>query len=134
MSRNFLFFYSPFLLQLFKSPNLQIPQLSLRMDEIDVAVEKLRCQIHEVESQLTFLKLQLTKLEQSALSNPAPPFLSASQPNVPPDRPIASTARGDWRWPLDAEEYKRYGRQMIVPEIGLEGCIHICSSPQESRS
>ena len=24
-------------------------------------------------------------------------------------------------WPLKAEEYRRYGRQMILPEIGLEG-------------
>lgn len=25
------------------------------------------------------------------------------------------------RWPLEKEEYKRYGRQLIMPEIGLEG-------------
>jgi adenylyltransferase/sulfurtransferase len=25
------------------------------------------------------------------------------------------------RWPLQAEEYRRYGRQMILPEIGLQG-------------
>lgn len=24
--------------------------------------------------------------------------------------------------PLSLDEYKRYGRQMIMPEIGLEGC------------
>lgn len=29
------------------------------------------------------------------------------------------------RWPLDQNEYKRYGRQLIMPEIGLAGksCI-----------
>lgn len=26
-----------------------------------------------------------------------------------------------WKWPLTAEEYKRYGRQVIVPEVGLKG-------------
>ena len=25
------------------------------------------------------------------------------------------------RWPLDSNEYKRYGRQLIMPEIGLQG-------------
>ena len=98
------------------------------MDSIDVAVKKLRSQIHEVESQLAVLKLQLTQIEQSASSNPANPrLLSASQPNLSPNQPTAPTANGDRRWPLDAEEYKRYGRQMIVPEIGLKGYLNICS-------
>ena len=25
------------------------------------------------------------------------------------------------RWPLEKNEYKRYGRQLIMPEIGLQG-------------
>jgi adenylyltransferase/sulfurtransferase len=25
------------------------------------------------------------------------------------------------RWPLEINEYKRYGRQLIMPEIGLQG-------------
>lgn len=25
------------------------------------------------------------------------------------------------KWPLEANEYKRYGRQLIMPEIGLQG-------------
>jgi adenylyltransferase/sulfurtransferase len=25
------------------------------------------------------------------------------------------------RWPLEQNEYKRYGRQLIMPEIGLQG-------------
>ena len=27
------------------------------------------------------------------------------------------------RWPLEPNEYKRYGRQLIMPEIGLQGTI-----------
>jgi adenylyltransferase/sulfurtransferase len=27
------------------------------------------------------------------------------------------------KWPLDRTEYKRYGRQLIMPEIGLQGTI-----------
>lgn len=29
------------------------------------------------------------------------------------------------RWPLSGEEYKRYGRQMIMPEIGLHGQLRL---------
>jgi adenylyltransferase/sulfurtransferase len=28
------------------------------------------------------------------------------------------------RWPLDPHEYKRYGRQLIMPEIGLRGVCY----------
>lgn len=31
------------------------------------------------------------------------------------------------RWPLDKAEYKRYGRQLIMPEIGLQGTYFFCS-------
>lgn len=37
----------------------------------------------------------------------------ASEPND------SSTERR--RWPLEPSEYKRYGRQLIMPEIGLQG-------------
>jgi predicted ribosome quality control (RQC) complex YloA/Tae2 family protein len=29
------------------------------------------------------------------------------------------------KWPLDSSEYKRYGRQLIMPEIGLQGTCQI---------
>lgn len=33
------------------------------------------------------------------------------------------------RWPLDRSEYKRYGRQLIMPEIGLQGtCLASCAT------
>jgi adenylyltransferase/sulfurtransferase len=32
------------------------------------------------------------------------------------------------RWPLRSEEYKRYGRQMIMPEIGLHGQLRLKKS------
>ena len=33
-------------------------------------------------------------------------------------------AEGDasnWNWPMKREEYKRYGRQLIMPEVGIRG-------------
>jgi hypothetical protein len=36
--------------------------------------------------------------------------------------PVASNHINDaGRWPLEEAEYKRYGRQLIMPEIGLQG-------------
>ncbi|KAF1356074.1 hypothetical protein EJ07DRAFT_130529 [Lizonia empirigonia] len=32
------------------------------------------------------------------------------------------------RWPLDPTEYKRYGRQLIMPEIGLQGQLNLRKS------
>lgn len=32
------------------------------------------------------------------------------------------------KWPLSKEEYRRYGRQMIIPEVGLSGQLRLKSS------
>ena len=40
--------------------------------------------------------------------------LLGSEAGHPPGRP----------WPLDPHEYKRYGRQLIMPEIGLRGSCY----------
>ncbi|CAK3910919.1 Adenylyltransferase and sulfurtransferase uba4 [Lecanosticta acicola] len=34
-------------------------------------------------------------------------------------------SRGEGRWPLLGEEYKRYGRQMIMQEVGLHGQLRL---------
>lgn len=30
---------------------------------------------------------------------------------------------GEWRWPLSAQEYDRYGRQLILPNVGIHGAL-----------
>ena len=30
-----------------------------------------------------------------------------------------------WKWPMRREEYKRYGRQLIMPEVGIGGMLII---------
>jgi adenylyltransferase/sulfurtransferase len=52
-------------------------------------------------------------LEQDILENEA---------GHPPER----------RWPLDPHEYKRYGRQLIMPEIGLRGLCYCQSATVSS--
>jgi adenylyltransferase/sulfurtransferase len=35
--------------------------------------------------------------------------------------PEQGVSQNSSRWPLEKNEYKRYGRQLIMPEIGLQG-------------
>lgn len=72
-------------------------------DDTDV----LRSQIAGLESQLGDLKRRLLAAEKGAGGSS-----STSKP---------AQAGKAWKWPLEAEEYKRYGRQMIMPEVGLQG-------------
>jgi adenylyltransferase/sulfurtransferase len=70
-------------------------------------MESLRNQIAATEEHLRRLKEQLADLEEQ---NPSQ-IVQESDP----------VTHG--KWPLSLEEYKRYGRQMIVPNIGIQGYI-----------
>ena len=72
------------------------------MSESGDDVDSLRNKIAHLESQLGDLKRRLSAAETGRMSEPV-------------------QASKDWKWPLEAEEYKRYGRQMIMPEIGIQG-------------
>lgn len=108
----------------------------------EAVIDSLRQQITSCESQLQDLKRQLAdaeyqkqqqqaQLRSERLVQPgADPLahdfshglhdafrsevlavLSQSEESTPPQK----------RWPLEASEYKRYGRQLIMPEVGLQG-------------
>lgn len=121
----------------------------------DRQVQHLKQQIVQSEAQLRNLKLQLQHAEQQAQASrdlngaylggmPAEwidETLSALQQDVGRDvaqrlrqeghvenAPSVQAASQRRRWPLEAEEYKRYGRQMIMPEIGLHGQLHLKNS------
>ncbi|KAI9894400.1 MAG: Urmylation protein [Vezdaea aestivalis] len=47
--------------------------------------------------------------------------MSNQDSEAPPPEPESE-------WPLDPEEYQRYGRQMIVPEFGLQGQLSLRTS------
>lgn len=70
------------------------------MGSLEETCASLRAQITATEEQLAGLKRDLAHAE-------------------------AQSERGDQkverRWPLLPEEYKRYGRQMIVSQVGLQG-------------
>jgi hypothetical protein len=80
----------------------------------------LRSRISGLEAELTKLKQELAQVEAETLTNYAHgevidakvmSKLSLNGSSVTPEQ----------TWPLSAEEYKRYGRQMIVPSVGIQG-------------
>ncbi|KAL8708903.1 MAG: hypothetical protein Q9220_006235 [cf. Caloplaca sp. 1 TL-2023] len=107
------------------------------MESIDAAVTHLRAQVAQAEALLKSLRLQLTAAEEeqqqrqsSRASNGhshteeanAVPTGSPSQQTTP------AQARGSYQWPLQPEEYKRYGRQLILEKIGLQGQLNLKNS------
>lgn len=104
-------------------------------------VAKLRRQIAATELQLRDLKGQLISAEKErqaaedlsiAYGGGMPhewqaetmAVLSQWMPNESHERPIPLGPEGH-QWPLANEEYQRYGRQLIMPEVGLQGQLRL---------
>ena len=77
------------------------------MDQATRSAEALRRQIAVTEEELRSLREQLAAVEEKGVQN----LKGLSLEEDPVTR----------KWPLELEEYKRYGRQMIVPNIGIQG-------------
>lgn len=78
------------------------------MTSAALEAEVLRDKIRKVEVELDQLRAQLNKVEQAE-----------KKADVQPSEDDQTGERK--RWPLSQEEYSRYGRQMIMPSIGLQG-------------
>ncbi|PYH49606.1 HesA/MoeB/ThiF family protein [Aspergillus saccharolyticus JOP 1030-1] len=92
------------------------------MEDIEQTCASLRAQIAATEAQLAGLKRELQIAERAA-------FDSQSQET----RSGSGSSKDDMKekvrqWPLLAEEYRRYGRQMIVPQLGLRGQLKLRSA------
>ena len=81
------------------------------MDQATKSAETLRRQIAATEEELSRLREQLAVIENEEVQN----LKGLSLKEGPVTR----------KWPLELEEYKRYGRQMIVPNIGIQGDFFI---------
>jgi adenylyltransferase/sulfurtransferase len=111
------------------------------------SIETLRKQIEACEAQLAGLRQQLAEAEHFHFSQERLRHINAadSEPvtfdmsyGIHNDFASEITAalsqakdehkRPVRKWPLDNFEYKRYGRQLIMPEIGLQGTAP-CSLP-----
>lgn len=107
------------------------------MQTLEDQVRSLRQQVESTETQLRNLKTQLQQAEQQC--EDARQLKQAWAGGYPQDwitetlaalSPEAQQAAGrpastHGRWPLESEEYKRYGRQMILPEVGLHGQLRL---------
>lgn len=79
-------------------------------------IEQLKLQIAQREQELVGLKARLAASEASESTVP----LGNGFNSVPlVNRDGYDTM--DRKWPLDLDEYTRYGRQMILPSVGLQG-------------
>lgn len=77
-------------------------------------IEKLRLELRSIEAKAATLKAQIAEAEE-AYRIPSPGSLVEDNPATQ-RRSVHNES-----WPLQPNEYQRYGRQMIMPEIGLEG-------------
>ena len=107
------------------------------MQTLEGQVRSLRQQVENTETQLRNLKQQLQQAEQQyehsrqleqAYAGGYPQdwqteTLAALSPEAQQASGRAKSTHG--RWPLESEEYKRYGRQMILPEVGLHGQLRL---------
>lgn len=75
------------------------------MEAASTGAQDLRKQISALEAQLQKLKGDLAQVEASDTVHCGSPV----------------TRLTGKTWPLSQEEYKRYGRQMIVPSFGIQG-------------
>lgn len=82
------------------------------MYHLEQTCASLRAQIAATELDLARLKQDLRDAEKAAATAKVQNGMNGE----------ASDKHNSKRsWPLLAEEYRRYGRQMIVPQLGLEG-------------
>ncbi|KAI1171200.1 adenylyltransferase [Nemania sp. FL0916] len=97
------------------------------MDSVTSKIEQLKAQISRTEDELQRLRSQLADLEtssqQEAHQPESPPPAATSQPE-----PTEGKTPQEWKWPLKEDEYARYGRQLILPSVGIKGQLRLKSA------
>ena len=96
--------------------NSEVENLQFEIDTLEAQVARLRIKMAELLAELESSNTSkiISNPNEAALGNHADTTI---------DSPIASNQTIGSRWPLDLEDYKRYGRQMILLQIGLKGWI-----------
>ncbi|KAI1353025.1 ThiF family protein [Xylaria sp. FL0043] len=89
------------------------------MDPVADKIERLKAQISKTEVELQQLRTQLAELEA------LPPSPSSGAPAV---QNGSTEPSQEWKWPLKEEEYARYGRQLILPSVGIKGQLRLKSA------
>ncbi|KAL8780914.1 MAG: hypothetical protein Q9213_006254 [Squamulea squamosa] len=102
-----------------------------KRDDLRLAIDSYRREIAQAERQLELLRHKLAiaeEEEQQCLQPLDPDALShKNQSNtfsVHDSKTVAKSDRSQ-RWALENEEYKRYGRQLILEKVGLQGQLNL---------
>ncbi|KAI0891787.1 adenylyltransferase [Annulohypoxylon nitens] len=93
------------------------------MESISDKAEQLRHKITQAEKELQDLRRQLSELESST----ADPKLDQRVGSTSDYNHVTKNLT-EWKWPLREEEYSRYGRQLILPTVGIKGQLNLKSS------
>lgn len=101
------------------------------MEPAGKSAEQLRRRIAEAEDELKALREQLAQLEPAEeksedkeVSQHIPERQSPERRKTgAPVKPIEQAEAAAWKWPLSKEEYERYGRQLILPHVGINGML-----------
>lgn len=94
---------------------------SSRRSELFLEIAEARARVAQLEQQL------------AALAAPDPLSGQPSSTTTPADDDAngGNAAKGNRKqWPLSLREYKRYGRQMLVSQVGLPGPSPLTARPR----
>ena len=102
----------------------------------DQQIEQVKSRIQTIESIVDKLKSDLTEMEAAHAKGPTE-FENWHQQSEKRTKEVLDTCmkppsqeepnQGESTRPLSQSEYQKYGRQMIMPEIGLEGSFALSS-------
>ncbi|KAJ9157620.1 Adenylyltransferase and sulfurtransferase uba4 [Pleurostoma richardsiae] len=87
------------------------------MEGAKKSARELREQISRAEKELKSLREQLSRLESEE-----------NEGGKTVTEPALDTSSPPWKWPLAAEDYERYGRQLIIPSVGVKGQLRLKAS------
>jgi len=86
------------------------------MEADEGAIERLRDQLRSIEAKAAVLRAWIVEAEEARNRRP-------QANSVKDNAGTQEHSKHKEIWPLQPGEYQRYGRQMIMPEIGLEGWL-----------
>ncbi|KAL8992522.1 MAG: hypothetical protein Q9169_007034 [Polycauliona sp. 2 TL-2023] len=98
---------------------------------LEFTIQSYKSEIAQLEARLEELRSSLAKAEDAQqkhrqvedADNHSPTDRSC-RPMVAPEDGVSELDRAH-KWPLEAEEYKRYGRHLILDRIGLQGQLNL---------
>ncbi|KAF7549610.1 hypothetical protein G7Z17_g6285 [Cylindrodendrum hubeiense] len=97
----------------------RLQALRRQIAEHKARLEELHSQLAVAEAQELQEDVTVRTSQGVAAKSQRPEQLAVAEPQEPEHDTVA------WKWPLEAHEYERYSRQMIVPNFGLQGQLRL---------